>query len=555
MHDDELFCRALTRLLTYKDYYSEHFTTEDIDRIEDIDALIHICACCGRGVGANRLAVSQAILAKIESRIETLSNDKLLLILNTSLPSEFHALVERTLFQRKIPSEECVELILQAKNFKTVRFFLKRKMRKKTLQEETAIKLLDGRGALRFSVGNDSSKEIDALLSYISSEEALYTIFRSAYDPQLQQAILERMTDDRRLVESVRNGKLHMQARKIALSRIKDEGILVEIAKRLKTGEHRAASEDEKLRMQAVSQLSHRQDLVVEVALQGEHYHTNLDAVAGINDETLLLAIAKQADHAGVRRAAVERMTDQSLLTTLAQKHKVYEDIVLSLAKKLSDKELAQAICVDYLIRQSEYNYKYVKEVFGFVFAQNAFYRLACAARSSDLRREALANITDQSLFASLAKEHSDARVRIWAAERLVHAHLAQEVYLSVAKDNSVNWNLRSSAAERIKNLESREEAYLSVLDHFLEEDRDKSFVILQLADAAPALIKANWGRVMGYAEKHHSDNPNSCHKDVSSGSSDCTHTDSPIGGNPHHRDNGMGKKYLDKFPSHVGLK
>ncbi len=334
LHDEELVCRAFARLLTYDSDYSDHFTAEDIDRIEDVDVLIGIGVRAGRSYQEKCLAVSQAILAKIKNRAEILSNDKLFLILDASLPSEFHALAERTLLQRKIPPEECAELALQAKNYRTVRFFLKRKMRTKPLLEETAIKLLDGKGAFYFSDSDDNSEEIETLLSYVSSEEALHAILRSAYNSQVQQAILQRVTDESRLGEAVRNDQLRMKARKIALSNIKDEGILVEIAKGLKTGENRVIPEGEELSKQAISQLSHRQDSLAEVALQGTYFDVNLDAVAGINDETHLFTIAQQADHTGVRRAAAEKITDQSLLSALAQDYKVYganvmENVVL----------------------------------------------------------------------------------------------------------------------------------------------------------------------------------------------------------------------------------
>jgi len=221
---------------------------------------------------------------------------------------------------------------------------------------------------------------------------------------------------------------------------------------------------------------------ILRVAKESLHYEVRIAAASRLSDERML-ADAAQSDLVGrIKTLAIEKMTDQGLLTDIARstfteeyaKHtgnlnklnknaranaaaikmlsenagkdcrseadclfllkNLFTKSCLAAADKLADTAVKQQIYLDVICDMSYFDSETFEKAVTEILSQKSLYEL-CKSENTwvEQRESAVDALTDQSFIADIARNDSDIRVRLRAAEKLTDQSIAQEVFTDIA--------------------------------------------------------------------------------------------------------------------------
>lgn len=229
---------------------------------------------------------------------------------------------------------------------------------------------------------------------------------------------------DAELTETALNKSALPQVRKDAVAQIADQRLIGKIA---------CEARDSSIRLVAVQKLDD-QSLLANIAVADRNWHVRLVAVDRLNDREMLNKVVAKDRIEVVREAARRR---------LAGKSDVAKDLIdLSLGSEsgaqLSQMELTEkALCRGELLQVR-------KDAVARITDQKLIGKVASEARDSGIRLVAVKKLDDQSLLANIAVAEPHWKVRLAAVNRLT----APEVLDTIAAKDPVE-AVREAARKR----------------------------------------------------------------------------------------------------------
>jgi hypothetical protein len=232
----------------------------------------------------------------------------------------------------------------------------------------------------------------EAAVGTLSSQEMLARVVAEDREEGIRQIALDRITDETLLVEVAKRGEGPQAER--AVGRITDPIALIEIAERASNPAARKAA----------VRLVRDQSALARIVRHEHTTYIRVDALRRIADRQLLADLAKHDAEVAVRRAALERVEDQQVLAHVAE-HDGNPSIRLKLVGRVSEPPVLA--------------------------------RIALTDTSMSVRRAAVERVVDDVVLERVAKGDGDESIRAEVGERwlklLASRHAAPEA--SVRRD------------------------------------------------------------------------------------------------------------------------
>ena len=282
--------------------------------------------------------------------------------------------------------------------------------------------------------------------------------------------MVEKISDQTKLLRIARYPTTNWEARKAAINKLTDQAVLADFAKH----------GDQYVRGYAIKNLTDQVALAY-IAQNDEKYYNRCEAAEKLTDKALaqktFADVVKYAPNTHACNRAVRNLTDQTILAEVANCSSDY-DILIDVAKKLTDHALAQKIFIDSAMnapqalqrclaiynltdpvgiadvaKREEKEADVQKAILTMItsqdFPQETYADIAKHSPQSHIRSRAFAKLTDPALIAEVAKKEVHYDVRPAVIEVLKRGLFSQELYADIAA-NAAYFEISMAAVNQL---------------------------------------------------------------------------------------------------------
>jgi hypothetical protein len=185
------------------------------------------------------------------------------------------------------------------------------------------------------------------------------------------------------------------------------------------------------------------QGFLAEIAIHAKRSNVREAAVKRITDQSVLAGIAGSDTDFSIRKAAVDRLTDQSLLAGIAG-----SDTDYFIRKAAVDRVTEESVLVDIFKNEQQLGVFFEvvgRRLVGHCTDQIALAKIAKKAKDPELRKLALADVTDEGVLVDIVKSEENPAMLGVAGRKLV-GHCADQLVLARIAEKAEGPELRRMA-------------------------------------------------------------------------------------------------------------